>query len=119
MYNYLTSCPFCEHQFTIEYLQVNLICPQCKSLIGYHEDSSPTMPKPGMYFILPKGVEYHSMLKGHLTSKRKTKKRLHHMLNGVVTWGRGEAILESNPQLRWVGSGNYWCTADINHVELL
>ncbi len=126
---YNATCPFCSHHFKIEYLEVNLICEECNFIIGYHEDSK--LPKPGTFFVLPKGTSYHSMLKGNTFSKKQTKKKLHHMLNGVVNWHNGTVfenghyllrpclLIEDNPKVRWVGSGGYWCSADINNVNFL
>lgn len=117
--DYDIKCARCKYEFKIEYLKNNIICPQCNALLGYHSDGSDKMLMQGQIFILPKGVKYHSMHYGWKTAKKTSRKKLHHMLNGAVEYAGMEIKIISNPEVRWVGSGSYWCSADINDIIIL
>jgi len=120
---YKVTCAYCKFVFYVKYLEYNLICNGCNKIIGYHEDNKGVLLKHGSLIVVPRDTEYHSMLSGDMVAKRSTTKKVHHCLNGSMDWktdfldeGRRFVEIYNNPTVRWVGSGKYWCSADINDV---
>jgi hypothetical protein len=80
--------------------------------IGFHkEDLLPI--KRGQVVSVPKGTPVKQVGKPIRPAGRTFKVKVDHLLFGFEDPERG---IVQNPQIRWAGSGGYWCEADINLI---
>lgn len=88
-----------------------------KKFIGFHKDLSALPIRKGDKVVIPMGIKVKSLgSKGSYITKRSYTVTIRSVLWGVGREDQSPHMEIVNPELRWAGSGGYWCYADINDV---
>jgi hypothetical protein len=121
------DCPGCDCDFKVEYNSINIVCPSCSTVIGFHSDSSEFIPKSGDEVIIPKHTVIKSTLHGLKYTGKQYNVKVHHILNGSMKYQPKYLGIDSDPSIVleiycdpsivWAGSGGYWVETNVNNLR--